>query len=202
MKRILSCGAGVQSSTVLLMSCLGELPRLDIPAGGSAVVTMPFHEPELEPGTEYWLTVRFTLAEDTLWAEQGHEVAWAQFKVVFDVPEGPRLGITSMPELWLKESEAEITVHGQDFGLVFDRQAGRITSFQYENRELVCQGPALNVPQMRCRRIQTLWFRYPESGGGSEATFPWCPDKPNGPRHYTQQTGISTAFARSQARAY
>ena len=29
MKRILSCGAGVQSSTVLLMSCLGELPKLD-----------------------------------------------------------------------------------------------------------------------------------------------------------------------------
>ena len=29
MKRILSCGAGVQSSTLLLMSCLGELPKLD-----------------------------------------------------------------------------------------------------------------------------------------------------------------------------
>jgi len=29
MKRILSLGAGVQSTTVLLMSCLGELPKLD-----------------------------------------------------------------------------------------------------------------------------------------------------------------------------
>jgi hypothetical protein len=29
MKKVLSCGAGVQSSTVLLMSCLGELPKLD-----------------------------------------------------------------------------------------------------------------------------------------------------------------------------
>jgi hypothetical protein len=29
MKRILSCGAGVQSSTILIMSCIGELPKLD-----------------------------------------------------------------------------------------------------------------------------------------------------------------------------
>jgi hypothetical protein len=29
MKRVLSLGAGVQSSTVFMMSCLGELPRLD-----------------------------------------------------------------------------------------------------------------------------------------------------------------------------
>lgn len=29
MRNILSLGAGVQSTTVLLMSCLGELPPLD-----------------------------------------------------------------------------------------------------------------------------------------------------------------------------
>jgi len=133
----------------------GELPRLDTPAGDGKVVTIPFHEPELKPGTEYWLTVHFTLAQDRLWAEQGHEVAWAQFKLPFDVPTGTPVGIADMLELQLEESETQITVSGRDFSLLFGKDTGRITSFQYalqykgadkkRPQELVCQGPALNV---------------------------------------------------------
>ena len=53
---------------------------------GREIVTVPFEKPELEPGAEYWLTLSFTLAENTPWAEKGHEVAWEQFKVPWDVP--------------------------------------------------------------------------------------------------------------------
>ena len=122
----------------------GQLPRLDTPAGDSEMVTIPFREPELKPGTEYWLTVCFSLAQDTLWAKQGHEVAWAQFKMPFAVPPGPQVSIAEMPVLQLEETEEGVTVRGEDFSLVFDRQAGRITSFRCAGEELVCRGPALN----------------------------------------------------------
>jgi beta-galactosidase len=135
----------------------GDLPRLDTPAGGSAAVTVPVREPELEPGTEYWLNVSFTLAQDALWAERGHEVAWAQFKMPFDVPAGSRLKVADMPALELGESETQITVCGQDFSLAFDRRTGRIASWQYAGEELVGKGPGLNIWRAPTDNDATTW---------------------------------------------
>jgi beta-galactosidase/beta-glucuronidase len=123
----------------------GRLPRLDTPAGASEMVTIPFDRPALEPGVEYWLTISFRLAQAMSWAEAGHEVAWAQFRVPFDVPAGPVLSIVGMPGLALKESERDVTLRGPDWGLVFNKQEGVIASWQYQGVELVQRGPALNV---------------------------------------------------------
>jgi beta-galactosidase len=123
----------------------GELARLDTPAGAEEIVKVPVREPELKPGTDYWLKLSFTLAGDTLWAEQGHEVAWAQFKMPYDIPDGPRLDPGSESALQFAESEAEVAVSGQDFDLVFDKASGRITSWEYQGQELLDLGPGLNI---------------------------------------------------------
>jgi len=123
----------------------GQLPQLDTPAGAGTMVTVPFHEPESRPGAEYWLEVRFVLAQDTLWAENGHEVAWAQFKLPLLIPDPPKLDINDMPELCVDESAARIGIQGRDFELVFDRATGQITSFTHQGRELVCRGPGLSI---------------------------------------------------------
>ncbi|WP_394295595.1 glycoside hydrolase family 2 TIM barrel-domain containing protein [Natrialba asiatica] len=49
---------------------------LETEPGETQTVSVPFEEPELEPGAEYWLTVRVALAADTEWADAGHEVAF------------------------------------------------------------------------------------------------------------------------------
>jgi beta-galactosidase/beta-glucuronidase len=147
----------------------GALPRLDTAPGKSRNVRVPFTQPVLpapaeypvwgtssrlcgasprgpgEPDAEYWLTLSFTLAEDTLWAEKGHEVAWEQFQVPFAVPEAPVLGLDDMPELGLEESAERAKVRGPDFSLAFDKGSGTITSWQHQGRELVRQGPGLNA---------------------------------------------------------
>ncbi|KAJ5758790.1 hypothetical protein N7520_005946 [Penicillium odoratum] len=59
---------------------LVELPLPQIRAGETAYLELP-----LDPGaqsTEGWLTVVFTLKEATSWANQGHEVAWAQIPLL------------------------------------------------------------------------------------------------------------------------
>ncbi len=122
----------------------GRLPRLRTPAGGREVVTVPFAKPELEPGVEYWLTLSFTLAEDTPWAEKGHEVAWEQFKMPFDVPPVSPLSASEMPALRLTESETQAVVEGTGFRLAFDKGEGTIASFQYQGNELIERGPRLN----------------------------------------------------------
>ena len=122
-----------------------EATSLDIPAGGSEIVTVPFQKPELKPGTEYWLTLSFTLAEDTLWAERGHEVAWAQFQVPFDVPAAPALQPEDMPALHVQQSAGAVTVSGADFSLAFDEAEGTLASFRYRDTELIGRGPLFNA---------------------------------------------------------
>jgi beta-galactosidase/beta-glucuronidase len=124
---------------------MGSLPRLSTPAGMSELVTVPLETPSLEPGVEYWLTVSFALAADTPWAGQGHEVAWEQFKVPFEVPPMPEVPIADIPEIELEESQDRITVQGREFWLVFDKAEGIIANLQVQGRELIERGPRLNV---------------------------------------------------------
>jgi len=122
-----------------------EATNLDVPAGGGEIVTVPFQKPELKPGTEYWLTLSFTLAEDTLWAERGHQVAWAQLQVPFDAPAAPALQPEDMPALHVQQSAGTVTVSGADFSLAFDEAEGTLASFRYRGAELIERGPLLNA---------------------------------------------------------
>ena len=123
----------------------GQLPKLNTQAGGSQIVTVPFTMPELKPGSEYWLTLRFKLSNDTIWAEKGHEVAWSQFRMPFDVPAGPVLKVEDMPAVKLKESPKKVMISGVKFNLIFDKEKAHIISFNYMGSELMKSGPSLNV---------------------------------------------------------
>lgn len=123
----------------------GHLPRLHTPAGGNALVTVPLRQPELEPGVAYWLNLHFTLAEDMLWAEKGHEVAWAQFEMPFKVPSMPPLATEAMPALEMSETEEALSLIGPAFTLAFDKVSGVISSLRMQGTELIASGPKLNV---------------------------------------------------------
>jgi beta-galactosidase/beta-glucuronidase len=123
----------------------GQLPRLNTPPGSGAVVRIPFDRPESRPGTEYWLMLRFALAQDAPWAEAGHEVAWEQFQVPFSTPQAPVLRVAGMPALEMEETADGVTVRGADFGLVFDKRTGTLASWQHAGRDLLARGPLLNV---------------------------------------------------------
>ena len=123
----------------------GQLPRLHtLPAAREAII-VPFDKPELEPGAEYWLTLSFTLAENTSWADKGHEVAWEQFKVPWPVPETPRPPEDELPALELTETTTTVEVHSADFNLVFDKHSGTIASWLHKGTELIQRGPKISL---------------------------------------------------------
>ena len=122
----------------------GRLVKMSVPPHESCIVTIPFIRPKIKPGAEYWLTIRFKLAEDTLWAEKGYEVGWAQFKIPFKTPPNPKVRVKDMPSLRLEEEE-DIKIHGRNFTLTFDGKTGRISSLLFRETELVRKGPRLNV---------------------------------------------------------
>jgi len=124
----------------------GTLPTLKTLPGKSTLVTLPFTPPELFPGAEAFLTLHFTLKENELWADSGHEVGWEQFKLPLTLMgtfnqefqgELPILGVDESPEF--------VTVKGAEFSLAFDKSTGQISSFVYQGVELIESGLQLNI---------------------------------------------------------
>lgn len=120
------------------------MPRLDIAPGESKVVTIPFEQPELKPGAEYWLTISFTLPDTTSWAEKGHEVAREQLEIPYVVPEKPVVDEGEMGPVDVADEEDRVTVEGDDFVLAFDKESGTISSYAYQGTQLIKEGPTPN----------------------------------------------------------
>ncbi len=136
----------------------------DIPAGESKVITIPYKLPSNPlPGTDYWLNIRFILAYDHSWAKQGHEVAWAQFKLPVDSPAATPISISSMPPLECQDKGNMLEIIGSDFELCFDKISGTIKSWRYNGANLVTKGPKLNfwhAPTDNDMRIVGEWKRF------------------------------------------
>jgi beta-galactosidase/beta-glucuronidase len=125
----------------------GDLPRLTTLPGESEVVPL-FSEaaalPEPLPGTETWLTVQFLLATHAPLAPKGHEVAWAQFLLPGKTP-AERVDTAGMPAVTVTETADTVIVGGAAFAITFDRGTGRICGWTQEGRDVVTEGPALNL---------------------------------------------------------
>jgi beta-galactosidase len=123
----------------------GQLPKLYTLPRSSKIITVPYIMPTLKPGAEYWLTLRFKLSESTIWAKKDHEVAWAQFKMPFEVPPGHVLEAQNMTNISLDKTETQIIIVGTNFKIIFSKETGTITYFEYKHSELIENGPLLNV---------------------------------------------------------
>jgi beta-galactosidase/beta-glucuronidase len=123
----------------------GELLALAVAAGQSAEIVVPFVQPPGQPGVDYWLTVRFSLAAATPWAPAGHEVAWSQFLLPVPAAEMAPKPVTGMAPLTVRAQQDAVRIAAGDFALVFDTEHGRIASFHAGGKELLAAGPALNL---------------------------------------------------------
>jgi beta-galactosidase/beta-glucuronidase len=132
--KVLADGEAVQS---------GKLDLPAVPAGGSGVLTVPFAPPPPD-GREYHLEVSYTLAAATPWAECGHEVAFAQFRLREGrgrAPAAPRRGERA-PRV--RETARETIWTGGDFEIAFDKARGTLSRWTSGGRELLRRGPLLN----------------------------------------------------------
>ncbi|HEU0297263.1 MAG TPA: glycoside hydrolase family 2 TIM barrel-domain containing protein, partial [Anaerolineales bacterium] len=123
----------------------GNLPPLEIAAGEKGELRIPFQKPEiLQPGAEYHLKIRFVLAEDTPWAEKGHDVAWEQFPLLYPAAAKTVVPLSTMPDLSLRDDDHQVTITGADFQVAFSKADGIITKYQAHGQELLKSGPREN----------------------------------------------------------
>ncbi|MCE5199991.1 DUF4981 domain-containing protein, partial [bacterium] len=138
----------------------GRLPELDIAPGASAEITLPYNLPSPVPGSECWLDINFTLAESTLWAERGFELAWVQFALPVEAPQVQTLAVSNMESISVEETDRQIAIRGDVFSIVFDRLHGTISAWDFQGISVMTSGPALNIwraPTDNDKYIQQDW---------------------------------------------
>ncbi|TFG49495.1 MAG: DUF4981 domain-containing protein, partial [Candidatus Brocadiia bacterium] len=139
----------------------GQIEKLDIPPQQSKAVKIHFRQPKLRPAAEYWLRVSVKLKTDTIWAEKGHEIAWQQFKVPFDVPKAASVAVDASLKLAILQNDNEITFSSDLFEASFSKMSGQMTSLRYFSRQILANdtakcGPVLNV--YRAPTSNDRWF--------------------------------------------
>ena len=118
---------------------------LNIPPLSNKTLTVDFGTPSyFRPGAEYWLDFSFKLAENEIWSDAGYEIASAQFKIPFAVPSPPFVDTSSIPIITSVESKDSIVISNTNLYLVFDKNAGTISKYEYEGNSLLTAGPLPN----------------------------------------------------------
>lgn len=126
----------------VLQSGATQVP--EIRAGDFCELSVLYRLPSGVPGTEYHITLSFTLAGDEIWAERGHEVAWAQFRLPVEAPAKQNTSTTEMSPLDVEEDGGLIRIAGADFELLFDRVRAVITDWTSSRQHVLKSGPRLN----------------------------------------------------------
>jgi beta-galactosidase/beta-glucuronidase len=122
----------------------GVLPRLSVSPGNTTTLPIPFDSSLIKPGSEYWLYISFTLRENQLWAERGHEIAWADLSL----PVQEKLGdVTSrsLPALSKNEDHRTLSILGTNFKIEFSKQVGNISTIEYLGVPVLKEGPKTNL---------------------------------------------------------
>ncbi|MGK3952284.1 glycoside hydrolase family 2 TIM barrel-domain containing protein [Microbacterium sp. I2] len=141
----------------------GSVPgdQLSIAPLQSADVTLSGSLPEqLRAGSEYRLEISIVLDAPTSWAEAGHTVARAQFALPVEAPALPLVRSSELPSPEVRQTDEMIEVSGDDYAVKIDRSTGRLTSVQYDGREILASDlmpnywrapndPELSIPEFR-----------------------------------------------------
>ncbi len=141
----------------------GKIPTPPIEPHKSMVVKIPYKKPELKPGTEYWLILRYKLAKDTLWAKKGYEIGWTQFKLPFKAPEPEPIDLKSIPPLKVEEDGVEVKITGEHFTITFDKAKASLT-YIHKGKLLIKGVSLLEVwrapTDNDAARIAHEWFKF------------------------------------------
>lgn len=115
----------------------GYLGKIDLEPGMQKEISVPVEQPELLPGTEYFLRVSFVLNKDELWAKSGHEVAWEQFKLPYLVPSQVALSIEDIDSLKIEDDSESFILSGRSFSVCFNKKVGAITEYVFQSSKLI-----------------------------------------------------------------
>ena len=111
-----------------------ESTTLNVAPGQQCYFDLPFPKP-VEAG-EYVFEVSMVLGEDTIWADQGHEISFGQY--VKRIAEEKK---SSGKSVRVVRGDVNIGVHGEGFHVLFSMPQGGIASLNYDGVEFIERAP-------------------------------------------------------------
>lgn len=112
-----------------------ELPRIHLAAGKDTVINISGYFPKMNATSEYLADIHFTLAQDELWAENGHEVASNQFALTGLSRAEKTTKV--FPDLSLSEDDKAYVVAGKDFRVTINKANGALSSYLMDGHEQI-----------------------------------------------------------------
>jgi len=121
----------------------GILTTDNITPGNSRDYSVSWKAPSPKPGRIYYLNLYLITTDDRPLLGKGHILASEQFELPYSTA-ATELKATTLPSLISSESGGDITVKGKTFSIVFDKASGTISSYTYQGKQLLEQGPFPN----------------------------------------------------------
>lgn len=118
----------------------GRLEALDTAPHDSQIISIPYTVPESGEG-HYLLTLSCRQKQETLWAEAGYELSFAQFELPVSLTSGTESPSRPVYPLQVEEKGALLQVEGFDFRHVFNLSGGMLESMSRNGIPLL-QAPA------------------------------------------------------------
>ncbi|MBA7522608.1 Beta-galactosidase [subsurface metagenome] len=113
----------------------GLIDNLNIGPSEKKKLIVPFHEPNIEPNTEYHLKMITSLGKNKPWAEKSHIIAWDQFKLPYLSPK-ECIPINVVSDIGIEDLEEIYSIKGEDFKISIGKKTGVIETYNYQNIEL------------------------------------------------------------------
>ncbi|WKB79974.1 glycoside hydrolase family 2 TIM barrel-domain containing protein [Cellulophaga lytica] len=113
----------------------GELPRQDIAAASSAIVTIPYKS-NLKNNSDYWLRLSLHETKDRLWAKKGYLIAKEQLSLKAKSTITKHIS-TSKKSISILENKNTITVNGANFSVGISKKNGQLSSYITQGQEQI-----------------------------------------------------------------
>ncbi len=111
---------------------------INVAAGETGSVKIGFDIPKNDG--EYVLTASAVLAQDTIWAEKGHEISFAQEIVKTPVIKAK----ATTQKVEIAYGSFSIGVHGENFSMLFDTRESGVSSLVYNGTEYITRAPKIS----------------------------------------------------------
>ncbi|MDX2190345.1 MAG: glycoside hydrolase family 2 TIM barrel-domain containing protein [Bacteroidota bacterium] len=106
---------------------------------------IPIDKITTEPGHEYWIHIFIKTKKSSIWAEKGHEIAYDQFlipnnnfPIVLNYDKSDKTFQT-------KENNDFVTVTGNQFKVIFQKNNGNLISWTFKGNEIIKEGPKTSI---------------------------------------------------------
>ncbi|WP_315068507.1 glycoside hydrolase family 2 TIM barrel-domain containing protein [uncultured Clostridium sp.] len=111
------------------------ITKFSVSAGEEKYFELPFGD--YKCSEELVFTASLVLAEDTLWASKGHEIAFGQ--KIYERKGAVKANFNSTFKV--VHGDVNIGIHGKDFKVIFSKQEGGIVSLRYSGKEFITRTP-------------------------------------------------------------